>query len=619
MSNLVQKNEFLSQLERLREPAEQELLQPDAELLSLYVDGGSREAIERLIRRYAPMVASVCRLTVSDASRAEDAFQATFLILLKSAKKIRKQSSVAAWLHGVAYRTATRMRKQARDQAAHSGLDEVIHHCETMADPISELARKMELEALDRELEKLPERLRAPLVEHYLLGFSAPEIAERMELSTSAVEGRLRRGRRQLRSLLAKRGISLSVLMAGSGLFQQHLEASDAVCWTSRFMEHHLPPADGTAMDSVHIFSSSPEVSSLVTGELSMISTATLKASLAAGILLMAGTLAVLAADQEAIDPWNSGKGGPQAITLSDLDTEPHVLAQLGSVPIQDSAGTTGQNLQFANQGPAGGVGQIGTSRAASTSPSAVNAATGTLGGSPRLSNLATQTQAGSQTGNWQQPDTNEGNQPVWLTGGEESMQAMEKNRAVLSQKVEFDFSGVPLANVAEWLTEQSGVQFEVNLSEIELLGVDPEQPVSVKGHASVKELLRRMLGPLELSYLVTESTIEITSKDAAEADPAIRFYDLAYVLPNASNAEALVNAIQQSADPDSWLAAGGTSSISIVGSTMIVAAPQSTHQKIEVILLNLTKMNRRNVENAPPQLSNPVGGASAGGGGGMF
>ena len=185
---------LLSQLQRLQNSAELERMQPDAELLDLYIESGSREAIERLIERYAPMVASVCRLTVSDPTSAEDAFQATFLILLKSAKKIRRHASVGAWLHGVAYRTACRLRKPAREPASNPSDTDVSDYCDSTAEPMTQLARRMELEALDRELESLPDKLREPLVEHYLLGFTAPQIAERMELSTSAVEGRLKRG-----------------------------------------------------------------------------------------------------------------------------------------------------------------------------------------------------------------------------------------------------------------------------------------------------------------------------------------------------------------------------------------------------------------------------------------
>ncbi len=86
--------------------------------------------------------------------------------------------------------------------------------CERRCD--CQLVRQIELSNLDRELQSLPNAYREPLVEHYIFGYSARQIAERMGLSSAAVEGRLRRGRQMLRERLAERGASLSLCVAGS-------------------------------------------------------------------------------------------------------------------------------------------------------------------------------------------------------------------------------------------------------------------------------------------------------------------------------------------------------------------------------------------------------------------
>ena len=91
MSDQLTRTDPIAALQQLTEPAVQGAMQSDAELLTLFVESGSRTAIETLIQRYAGMVASVCRCTVSDPASSEDAFQATFLVLLKSAKKIQKR------------------------------------------------------------------------------------------------------------------------------------------------------------------------------------------------------------------------------------------------------------------------------------------------------------------------------------------------------------------------------------------------------------------------------------------------------------------------------------------------------------------------------------------------
>lgn len=202
----------------------------------------------------------------------------------------------------------------------------------------------------------------------------------------------------------------------------------------------------------------------------------------------------------------------------------------------------------------------------------------------------------------WQRPEAT--NEPSWLTSRKASIEATEKTRNVLGQKIEnFELRSVPLNKVIEWVSEETDTHFYINVVATDLLGVDPETPIWATGPVtSVRGFLSRILDPLDLTYKVRENSIEITSKDDADADPAIRFYDLSYVLPNASNADQVMNAMQQSIDPDSWLAAGGTSTSVFVGSMMVVSAPDSTHEKIELLLMNLAKMNPRNLQQAAPQ-----------------
>lgn len=600
MSRILHQDETLTRLQRLHEPAEQAKLQSDAELLELYVKGGDRDAIERLINRYAAMVASVCQLTVADSASAEDAFQATFLILLKSAKKIRRQASVAAWLHGVAYRTASRIRKNARKQLSNQSCDEVIKASDPTDDPIAQLARQMELEALDRELEKLPERLRAPLVEHYLLGYTASQIADRMELSTSAVEGRLKRGRRRLRTLLARRGISLAVLLAGSGLFQQHLQAAQASEWTTNFLDQHLPQGDGPISETVQTVSSNPKVSSLVNGELTMVSNSTLNATVATGILVIAGTFAVMASEGSGKGPsWGETPQSTPPFLLPTSEPNQHVVAQFG--------GGTGGQLGGAQAGGLGGGGLGGGGVMPNQNPSPGNMA----GGGSGL------TAVDPETIVWQQPQSTEQSEPVWLAGGKASMQALEKNRAVLATDINFQFVDVPLNEVVEWLSTQTGTQFELNSTELDMIGLSGDEPINLQGAGSVREFLRRALDSLELTYRVTESTIEITSDEHADREANMRFYDLAYILPNPSNSESVVAAIETTISPDSWVNSGGANSIALVGSMMIISAQDSVHQQIEILLMNLSKMNPANVQRATPPISNMGGGYGGGGFGG--
>lgn len=595
MAHTSQSETSLSQLQRLSQRSEQIALQSDAELLELYVVGGDRAAFEALLVRYAPLVSSVCALTVSDRQCAEDAFQATFLILLVQAKKIRKRASLAAWLHGVAYRSACRLRKQYRNRPLNQHEEAADMASPTLdADPLTALARKMNLEALDRELESLPDLLREPLVEHYLLGHSAPQIAERMELSVSAVEGRLRRGRHALRTRLARRGISLSVLVAGSGLFQEHLAASEGACWAAKFAELYFPAGSETGSLGAQPNVSSSQVSSLVRGETIMFTPSSLKAVAAVGVLLLGGTIAALAV-QARDSRDGTGAARSNSLALPAITEQPAVLAQFGPASVPPESTTQEGQKQ-------GGFGGGGTGMSDM----------GRMGGAMAMG----MAMSSGGTTEWVRPETEGDEVPAWLSGGRAAMEAIEKNRQILSTKLDFDFHAIPLQQVAVWLTQETGIQFELATEEIELGGLASiDSPITGVGNdASVREIIRRTMSALELTYVVTESTIEITTHDAANESPTVRFYDLSYVLPNSANAAALIKAIQDTVDPLDFQT--GDSTVSLVGSIMMVSALDTTHQKIEVLLLNVAKMNPRNAEQ--PSSAIPAAGSAGGTKGGF-
>lgn len=625
-------------------PSEQQELQSDAELLELYVNTGQPEALAAIVRRHGPMVASVCRLTVADHSSAEDAFQATFLVLMKSASRIRKHSSLGAWLHGVAYRTARRLRKQTRGPVECGDAHLENEAYQNQPDPVAQVARKMELEALDRELENLPERLRVPLVEHYMFGRSAPQIAERLELTTSAVEGRLKRGRHRLRLLLARRGISLAVLVAGSTLFRQHLQAAESSEWTRHFLDQHVASArspstqestgDLTQSNSVSS-PASPQVCQLVRKELFMFCkpVPTLQSAIAASILLLCGTLGVLASFPQPAGAL--GDGGAEAGLATgkptgELMLEPLPITQRGTPgftphtresrpALADSHAAANRAESVAGDstlaqfgsGEAGGLGAGGGGGMGQTA----------FAGQAALGHAAAQ--AAPPVVPWQRPEGENAGEPAWLAGGRASTDAIERNREALALQIEFNLVELPLREVVAWLDDQIVVQVELNQAALDEIGIDADTPITVRGSGSVREMIRRAVEPLDLTYRVTESTIEITSTERAADSQNMRFYDLSYILPNSAYADEIRLAIENSIQPEGWVVSGGMSSISMVGSTMIVNAPDTTHQSIEILLLNLSQMNPRNTE----QLVHPgmgsgggsLGGGFGGGQGGLF
>jgi RNA polymerase sigma factor (sigma-70 family) len=182
----------------------------DHHLLQQFSDQQDEAAFGTLLRRHGPTVLDVCRSVLGNEADAEDAFQATFLILVRKAPSIRKTASVGSWLHGVAYRTAlkarlqsaTRQKKEARAPARQvSEADDVTW-------------REVR-QVLHQELSGLAERYRVPLVLCYLEGKTQDAAAAQLGLATSTLKERLERGRSLLRARLVRRGLGpAAVLLA---------------------------------------------------------------------------------------------------------------------------------------------------------------------------------------------------------------------------------------------------------------------------------------------------------------------------------------------------------------------------------------------------------------------
>src|SRR5690349_8984889 len=165
------------------------------------------------------MVLRVCRGVLGDAHDAEDAFQATFLVLLRQAGSIRKRDSVGPWLHGVAHRVASCARSAAARRRNHERRWSERRRVERPhAEP---LTCDLDLPAtIHAELGRLPERYRAPIVLCDLEDHSLDEAARQLGWPLGTIKSRLNRGRQRLRDRLVRRGVAPSLaapLLSGSG------------------------------------------------------------------------------------------------------------------------------------------------------------------------------------------------------------------------------------------------------------------------------------------------------------------------------------------------------------------------------------------------------------------
>ena len=178
----------------------------DGPLLERFASRNDGAAFAALLRRHGPLVWGVCRRTLGDGPDAEDAFQATFLVLARKARSVRRRDSVRSWLYGVASRVAVRAR-QAR--ARRPGYERQARP-PAPADP-ADAAAGAELRAvLDEEIARLPDRYRLPLVLCYLHGRTNDEAAEELGCPRGTVATRLSRARERLRGRLLRRGVALS-------------------------------------------------------------------------------------------------------------------------------------------------------------------------------------------------------------------------------------------------------------------------------------------------------------------------------------------------------------------------------------------------------------------------
>lgn len=177
----------------------------DAQLLEWFQRHGDEAAFEALVRRHGPMVLGVCRRVLGDCHEAEDAFQATFLILLRKAGALASPERVGSWLHGVAYLTARNARvSRQRRQRLQRRLREMGPRATAAEPPESDLRP-----LLDEELGRLPERYRVPLVLCELEGRSRREAAAQLGTPEGTLSSRLARGRELLRRRLVRRGLAL--------------------------------------------------------------------------------------------------------------------------------------------------------------------------------------------------------------------------------------------------------------------------------------------------------------------------------------------------------------------------------------------------------------------------
>lgn len=295
-------------------------LVPDRSLLAEFVSSRSGIAFELLVRRHGPAVWSVCRRHLANGHDAEDAFQATFLVLARSAKRISKSNSVGSWLLGVAYRVALKAR---RTTARRKRVEAVV----TPADEPAVLPVQPAHDTtaiVHAELERLPDRYRLPLLLCDLEGLSRKEASAQLGWSEGTLSGRLNRARKLLAGRLTGRGVAAGVLVGVATFAFPSYAVAAAVSVGRSTLDTTIPAAPAT-------------VAALARGAMrDMTRTFVTKLSagmLAAGLLVAGGVVGLRFEQpvQAAPVPKDNEKVKPEDVSdaLAQLVTQPAVQREL--------------------------------------------------------------------------------------------------------------------------------------------------------------------------------------------------------------------------------------------------------------------------------------------------
>lgn len=561
----------------------------DRLLLDAWIGYRDRDALAHLINRYRNMVLSVCRRQTRTREDAEDAFQVTFLTLVRDAERLRKRGCLAGWLHQVAYRTACRTRKlnRATEQLPVDPPDDSTNGQKSL----QTIAHRHRLRALDEEIEQLPKKYRDAIVLHYFDGLTYEQTATILGSSEPAIRGRLGRARARLQRQLSRRGFafstvlgSIAVLSADQAVASDHVAVDLANQAITRCVESSMGQ------------SSSPNLESLLNKETPMLfsttSLATIGAVACTAVALMFAPLGEKlpgGRDQPSVQlPGVASSVSAVEVTAAEVVTpalaaEVPQAADVSSDPFAESDGDNSDD-PFADP-----PFRTAPSKQAVADPF----------GAARPSALpANVTREDSTTGQSSQ-DTS----VKWASGNVDFHKRVEQ---ALSKQVGFTFIELPLSDAIEQISERSGLPVQIDKRALDDLGVSSDDPVNLDvRNISLESALNLIVSSLDLTYTVDNEIVTITSVECDEdKHQLLRIYWAGEVGLQATPGS--VRLIQSLVTPDTWDTLGGVSTISILtaekstNSALGIRTSYTTHRKIERFLQSIKAGSNEPMQGAP-------------------
>jgi RNA polymerase sigma factor (sigma-70 family) len=294
----------------------------DSVLLERVLHQNDGAALELVMRRHGPMILGVCRRILGERHLVEDAFQATFLVLLRRGSTIRARESLAGWLYRIAFRIALR----ARGQCLKIDSRAIATARANGPEPLMALCQRELCSIVDEEINRLPERCRVPTLLCYLEGLTRDEAAQNLQLPLRTLQRRLEEGRSLLRTRLARRGLTLSAAGMAGALAESSSGAASFANLLSRSQPLLLAQVSAAAQSNAALSSG---VITLATGLTRRMAISRVTSSLGLGLgalaltfglgLLWADVIPATTADVENPEPPKVAQGTNAAKSFNPL------------------------------------------------------------------------------------------------------------------------------------------------------------------------------------------------------------------------------------------------------------------------------------------------------------
>jgi RNA polymerase sigma factor (sigma-70 family) len=539
-------------------------IQPtDGELLMRFVDGRDETAFRELVERHGGLVQAVCRRVLSSEHDIEDAFQATFLVLVRDAAAIRSRESVASWLFKVAHRVAVRAvveRQKRREQR-------LVGPVEIPSAELAALDQRQTFEVLAAEMNRLPERYRNAMLVFYLEGRTREDAAEQLDCTDAALKARLARGRRLLRHRLMRQGVTLSLVLGSQAVPSSLAAESVSPALVAGTVAAGAEFAQSGAFGS----ECSPVTISLAQGTTPMTSLTISKLTLAAGALLAVACLtgvglsvgrseiranpnsAAVANDtNQELDtamaefPEAAGASGPSPLTLAMQPSG----AAVGAVdaieatralrPQEDGRGSRGAGSGYGDY-PDDGVGIGGIGQAARNTTRAARPAALDL----------------------------------------KQMSEIEKKiEDALTEPTSIDSVDTPLEDVMQYLSELHGIPILLLLNDGGFVSRDTPVACVLSG-ITLSSVLRILLSPHNLTYVVEDEVLKILDSDEEQYRKESRVYPVHGLIAAGYDLDTLVEVIEQSIGIDK----DEGDNIKSLPGLLVITQSQHQHRKTHELL----------------------------------